>query len=147
MKLKNKNYVNAKKIIIELIFDFFCLGIGFIIAYFGKNKSFFEKEITIAIITLFGFSLSSTIFIHQAFAKTDNIDTVSLIKALSKDLWISLILICLSICLDFLASIELTDIITLISQTIRNGCIIYIFLCQIDILKSFLIILKNGSKK
>lgn len=144
--IKTKRTINVKtvkKIILEIIFILAGLGGGFLIAYFGKGESFLENEMITAIITLFGFSVTSTVFIYQSFKKKEEDNVNKLIKALAKNLLLTFILIGLALLFDFLSGFTCENAIPLIVKTFKFSTLIYAFLIQIDILMAFIIIIKK----
>ncbi len=133
----------VKKIILEISFILASLGGGFLIAYFGKGESFLENEMITAIITLFGFSVTSTVFICQALKQKENQGVNNLIKALAKNLLLTFILIAISLVFDFMSVFDWGKVIPLIIKTFKFSTLIYAFLIQIDILMAFIIIIKK----
>ena len=132
-----------KKIILEIIFILVSLGGGFLIAYFGKDESFLENEMITAIITLFGFSVTSTVFIYQSLKQKENPSVNNLIKALAKNLLLTFILIGVSLVFDFMSCFDWENVIPIIVETLKFATLIYAFLIQIDILMAFIIIIKK----
>lgn len=152
--MKTKTIIKSKKcffsrgkvnMVLTAIFSIVCLGLGFIIAFFGKGVSFIETELIIAIITLFGFGLTATVFVYQAFEKSDSKDTRNLIVALSKTLLLTLCLIVASLFFDFLTSLIMAEVWNVILGSLKYAALMYSLICQFDILTSFIII--TGGKK
>lgn len=144
--IKEKNTINKRKIF-HIILIIFCalgsLGFGFLIAFFGKGESYIESSIITAIITLFGFGLTSTVFVYQAFKDKDVDKVKKVIDALSNTLFLTFILIIASLILDFIGSLDFSQAVVITIQSFKYALLIYAFICQIDILISFLIIVKN----
>lgn len=69
--------------------------------------------------------------------------TKKLIKDLAKTLLLTFVLIILSLVFDFLVSLSFSDITNIVINTIKYSMLIYPFICQIDILIAFIIIVKN----
>ena len=61
-----------KNLLLSILFSIISLGIGFIIAFYGGGNSYIETELITAIITLFGFGLTATVFVYQAFEKSNS---------------------------------------------------------------------------
>ena len=144
--IKVKNTRNGKRtlnIIIIIVSVVLSLGLGFLIAYGGQGESYVETSLITAIITLFGFGLTSTVFVCQAFKDKDNEKIKRVIHALSNTLLLTLALIITSIILDFIGSLDFCETLLIIVKSLKYASLIYAFICQIDILLSFLIIVKN----
>lgn len=153
--MKTKTIIKSKKcffsrkkinMVLTAIFSIVCLGLGFIIAFWGKGISFIETELIIAIITLFGFGLTATVFVYQAFEKSDSKDTRNLIVALSKTLLLTLCLIVASLVFDFLASLIMAEVWNVILGSLKYAALMYSLICQFDILTSFIVIITGGKK-
>ena len=87
--MKNKTIVKEKKslslrkkrnLLLSILFSVVSLGIGFTIAFYGKGNSYIETELITAIITLFGFGLTATVFVYQAFEKSNSNEKKSIIS-------------------------------------------------------------------
>lgn len=156
--MKNNIDIKEKKIrtnqeknniFLSILFSALSLGLGFLVAFFGKGKSYIENELITAIITLFGFGLTATVFVYQAFEKKQSTEkTNNMIKALSKTLHLTLWLIVSSLVFDFIAD-SLTseaNIIIIIAKTLKYSSLIYSIICQFDILNSFTIIINKNKK-
>lgn len=92
---------------------------GFLIAFFGKGDSYVETELITAIITLFGFGLTATVFVYQAFGNSPSDDTMQVIKALSKTLLLTLCLVAAALVLDFIISTVTSDVWCLIVESLN----------------------------
>lgn len=99
-----------------------------------------------AIITLFGFGLTATVFVYQAFEKSNSNEKKSIICALSKTLLLTLCLVVVSLILDFAVSIVTINVVKVILSTLMYAALVYSIICQFDILNSFVIIITNGKK-
>lgn len=150
----NTSIVNKKSfsrfekinIILTIIFSAISLGLGFVIAFFGNGVSFFETDLITAIITLFGFGLTATVFVYQAFEKSVSKGTKMVITALSKTLLLTLCLVVVALILDFLASLTMTKAWDVIFKSLKYAALIYSLICQFDILNSFIVIITSGKK-
>lgn len=150
--MKTKTIIKQKKqltkhqkrnIILTILFIALSLAFGFFIAYFGNKSSFIETGLIAAIISLFGFGLTSTVFVYQALKDKESEITKKVIGALAKTLFLTLILIIIAIILDFVSTLQCHSYFLLIINTLKNAALIYAFICQIDILLSFITIIKN----
>ena len=153
--MKNKTIVKEKKsfslrdkrnLLLSILFSVISLGIGFIIAFYGKGNSYIETELITAIITLFGFGLTATVFVYQAFEKSNSNEKKNVICALSKTLLLTLCLVVGSLILDFAASIVTLKVVKIILSTLMYASMVYSTICQFDILNSFVIIITTGKK-
>ena len=153
--MKNKTIVKEKKslslrekrnLLLSVLFSVVSLGIGFIVAFYGKGNSYIETELITAIITLFGFGLSATVFVYQAFEKSNSNEKKSVICALSKTLLLTLCLVVVSLILDFAVSIVMIKAVKVILSTLMYASLVYSIICQFDILNSFVVIITNGKK-
>ena len=153
--MKNKTIVKEKKsfslrdkrnLLLSILFSVISLGIGFVIAFYGKGNSYFETELITAIITLFGFGLTATVFVYQAFEKSNSNEKKNVICALSKTLLLTLCLVVGSLMLDFAVSIVTLKVVKIILSTLMYASLVYSTICQFDILNSFVIIITNGKK-
>ena len=144
--IKEKNITNSQRTL-HIIIIIFCtllsLGLGFLIAFCGLGESYIESSLITAIITLFGFGLTSTVFVYQAFKDKENDKIKKVIRALSNTLLLTFVLIIASIILDFIGSLDLGNTSTIIMQILKYSSLIYALTCQMDILLSFLKIVKN----
>ena len=150
--MKNNTIIKTKKIyspcekrnlILTIVFSIFSLGFGFVISFFGKGISFIETNLIIAIITLFGFGLTATVFVYQALVKFNSKETMDVIIALSKTLLLTLCLIASSLVLDFCESIILFNRWNIFLKSLKYASLIYSFICQLDILNGFIIIIQS----
>ena len=153
--MKNKTIVKEKKsfslhdkrnLLLSILFSVISLGIGFVIAFYGKGNSYIETELITAIITLFGFGLTATVFVYQAFEKSNSDEKKNVICALSKTLLLTLCLVVGSLILDFAVSIVTLKVVKIILSTLMYASLVYSTICQFDILNSFVIIITNGKK-
>ena len=153
--MKNKTIVKEKKsfslrdkrnLLLSILFSVISLGIGFVIAFYGKGNSYIETELITAIITLFGFGLTATVFVYQAFEKSNSNEKKNVICALSKTLLLTLCLVVGSLILDFAVSIVTLKVVKIILSTLMYASLVYSTICQFDILNSFVIIITNGKK-
>ena len=133
-----------KKLIKNILLSIFFLIIsvvgGFLISFYGTGESFIEKELITALITLFGFGLTSTVFIYQTLQNRNSEKVEKIINSLIKTLLLTFGLIIISFIFDFLASVNVCQILM---NTFKYASLIYVFICQLDILISFAIIIKN----
>lgn len=148
--MNNKIVIKEKKsfssseiinIILTIVFSILSLGIGFVIAYFGKGKSYVETELISAIITLFGFGLTATVFVYQALENKQSKDTVKVIKAISKTLILTLCLIVASLVFDFVLDLITSEKLNVVIETLKYAALVYSMICQFDILNSFIVII------
>lgn len=148
IKREKKSFSARKKmnIFLTILFSTISLGIGFVIAYFGKGSSYIETELITAIITLFGFGLTATVFVYQAFDKTQSKDTIRVIKALSKTLLLTLCLVASALVLDFIVSAITSEVWMLILESLKYATLIYSAICQFDILNAFIVIITKSEK-
>ena len=153
--MKNETIIKSKKgyssrekanIALTIIFSLLSLGLGFVIAFFGKDVSFIENDLITAIITLFGFGLTATVFVYQAFEKSTSKETKNVITALSKTLLLTLCLVIASLIFDFLASLITAEVWNVILESLKYAALIYSLICQFDILNSFIVIITSGKK-
>ena len=135
-----------KNIFLTILFSILSLGMGFLIAFFGKGDSYVETELITAIITLFGFGLTATVFVYQAFGNSPSDDTMQVIKALSKTLLLTLCLVAAALVLDFIISTVTSDVWRLIVESLKNATLVYSGICQFDILNSFIVIITKRKK-
>ena len=153
--MKNKTIIKNKKsfsprekanIALTIIFSLSSLGLGFVIAFLGKGDSFIETDLITAIITLFGFGLTATVFVYQAFEKPMSKETKNVIAALSKTLLLTLCLVIVSLIFDFIASLITAEVWNVIFESLKYAALIYSLICQFDILNSFVVIITCGKK-
>lgn len=153
--MKNKTIVKEKKklslrdkknLLLSILFSIVSLGIGFVIAFYGKDNSYIETELITAIITLFGFGLTATVFVYQAFEKSNSDEKKNVICALSKTLLLTLCLVVASLILDFAVSIVTINVVKVILSTVMYASLVYSIICQFDILNSFVVIITNARK-
>lgn len=135
-----------KNIFLTILFSILSLGMGFLIAFFGKGDSYVETELITAIITLFGFGLTATVFVYQAFGNSPSDDTMQVIKALSKTLLLTLSLVAAALVLDFIISTVTSDVWCLIVESLKYATLVYSGICQFDILNSFIVIITKRKK-
>lgn len=127
---------------------FLVLGLagGFAISFWGKGQSYIETELITAIISLFGFGLTATVFVCQALEKKQSSQTKTVINALSNTLRLTLYLAVALLILDFIVSIEISDVFNFIAGGLKYTILIYSTICQFDILNAFIVIIKNDQK-
>lgn len=135
-----------KNIFLTILFSILSLGMGFLIAFFGKGDSYVETELITAIITLFGFGLTATVFVCQAFGNSPSDDTMQVIKALSNTLLLTLCLVAAALVLDFIISTVTSDGWCLIVESFKYATLVYSGICQFDILNSFIVIITKRKK-
>lgn len=144
-EIKTKKATTKKQkltMLLTISFIIISCGCGFLISFYGQGCSFIEQEFIGALITLFGFGLTSTVFIYQSINIKESEMAKKVIKSLSKTLLLTFILISISIIFDFLSTLFSGNIVICI-DTIKYASLIYSCICQIDILLSFLIIIKH----
>lgn len=153
LDMKNKTIIKNKKsfsfrekknIFFTCIITLISLGLGFVIAFFGKGVSFVEKDLITAIITLFGFGLTATVFVCQAFEKNTTKETRNVITALSKTLLLILCLVIAALVFDFIVDLITSAPWNLFFGSLKYATLIYSLICQFDILNSFFVLIKSG---
>ena len=153
--MKNKTTIKIRKsfsprekanIALTIIFSLLSLGLGFVIAFWGKGDSFIETDLITAIITLFGFGLTATVFVYQAFEKSTTKETKNVITALSKTLLLTLCLVIASLIFDFITSLITAEAWNVVCGSSKYATLIYSLICQFDILNSFIVIITSGKK-
>lgn len=153
--MKNETIIKSKKsyslrekanIALTIIFSLLSLWLGFVIAFFGKGVSFIENDLITAIITLFGFGLTATVFVYQAFEKFTAKETKNVITALSKTLLLTLCLVIAFLIFDFFASLITAEVWNVIFESLKYAVLIYSSICQFDILNSFIVIITSDKK-
>ena len=153
--MKNKTIVKdrrslspdeKKNLLLSVLFSVLSLGAGFLIAFFGKGESYVETELITAIITLFGFGLTATVFVYQAFENSQSDGTKQVIKALSKTLILTLCLVTSALTLDFIVSVITSEVWNLILESLKYATLVYSAICQFDILNSFIVIITKKQK-
>jgi hypothetical protein len=151
--MKHKTIIKSKKalspqdsisIVLTIVFSLLSLGLGLIIAIWGNGNSFVETDLITAIITLFGFGLTATVFVYQAFEKSISDNVINVIKALSKTLLLTLCLIIASVIFDFLVTLIKAEVWSVILESLKYATLIYALICQFDILNSFIVIITKG---
>ena len=148
--IKERSVKSFKKIILPIIFALLSLGAGFAIAFWGKDKSYIENNLITALITLFGFGITSTIFLYQAFKKEEMEKTKKLIHAIVNNLILTLVLLGSAILFDFLASLDFAEAANaakIVLKSLKFGAMIYASICQVDILIAFIKIVKGYREK
>lgn len=135
-----------KNLFLTILFLVIGLAGGFAISFWGKGHSYFETELVTAIISLFGFSLTATVFIYQALEKRQSSNTKVVIIALSNTLRLTFYLAVASLILDFIVSIEISDVIDFIAGGLKYTALIYSTICQFDVLNAFIVIINSGKK-
>lgn len=135
-----------KNVILTAVFTVLSLVIGFLIAELGNGESYVETELITAIITLFGFSLTATVFVYQAFENSQSNDAMNVIKAISKTLLLTLCLVIVALVLDFIISIIESVGWCWFLGGLKYAALVYSAICQFDILNSFIVII-NITKK
>lgn len=148
IKKEKRSFSSREKnnIFLTILFSILSLGIGFVIAHFGKGVSYVETELITAIITLFGFGLTATVFVYQAFENAKSKDTTNVIKALSKTLLLTLCLVMVSLVLDFIVSAITSEVWSTILDSAKYAALVYSAICQFDILNSFIVIITKSKK-
>lgn len=144
--IKEKKPTNKKRVFHILLIigcTLISLVAGFLISFFGCGDSYIETSIITAIITLFGFGLTSTVFVYQAFKDKDSEKVKRVMRTLSDTLLLTFILIVVALVLDFIGSLEVAQVAVITINSLKYASLVYAFICQIDILLSFLIIVKN----
>ena len=150
--MKNKTIIKTKKsyskreknnIFLRFLFLIISLTGGFLISFWGNGRSYIETELITAIISLFGFSLTATVFVYQALEKKQSSNTKVVISALSNTLRLTLCLAVASLIFDFMVSIEIWDKISFIAGGLKYTTLIYSTICQFDILNAFIVIIKS----
>ena len=131
--MKNKTIIKSKKafsrqdrisIVLTIVFSLLSLGLGLIIAIWGNGNSFVETDLITAIITLFGFGLTATVFVYQAFEKSISDSVINVIKALSKTLLLTLCLIIASVIFDFLVTLIKAEVWSVILESLKYATLI-----------------------
>ncbi len=145
-KIKIRNVVDKKKILITILFIILSVSVSCLIVFWGKGNSFLEnkQQMFACLISLFGFGLTSTIFIYQSITNENlNKEKIKkLINSLARSLSLILVLIISALLLDFLLStIEVNLVVTLLS-ILYYSFIIYSFICLIDIMVGLIVIIK-----
>lgn len=147
METKTIRKRKTRNIILTILFNALSLALGFFIAYFGNKSSFIETWFIATVILLFGFILTFSGFVYQSLKDKESEATEKVISkfisALAKTLFLILVLIIIAIILDFVSTLQYRNDFLLIISTLKNAALIYAFICQIDILVSFIIIIKN----
>ncbi len=127
------------------------LLLGFVIAYFGKDLSYIEESFITVSLTLFGFNLTSVVFICGAIQNikvTDNAQISVLLKEIAESLGTILCAILVAIGLDFLVSIIVCpDFLNMVLRTVKYGALLFSLFSQLDVIKAFLKIVKSMYKK
>ena len=145
--VKERSVKSFKGIFLPIIFALLSLGAGFAIAFWGKGQSYIENNLITALITLFGFGITSTIFLYQAFKKEEMEKTKKLIHAIVNNLILTLALIGFAILFDFLASLDFAETANIVLKSLKYGAMIYASICQVDILIAFIKIVKGYREK
>ena len=150
-KIKTYNQGNAKSIIRTIGYVTLSLLIGFAIAYFGKGTSYIEESFITISLTLFGFDLTSVIFMCgtiQHIKVADNARINVLLKEIAESLGFMLGAILLAIILDFLTSvIHCPQVLCLVIKTLKYGSLCCSLISQLDIISAFLRIVKVMPEK
>lgn len=141
--IKERSVKSLKGIVLPIIFALLSLGVGFAIAFWGKEQSYIENNLITALITLFGFGITSTIFLYQAFKKEEMEKTKKLIHAIVNNLILTLTLLGSAILFDFLASLDFAEVASVVLNSLKFGAMIYASICQVDILLAFIKIVKG----
>lgn len=146
-KIKTYNQGKAKHTIRTVGFISLSLLIGFAIAYFGKGISYIEESFITISLTLFGFDLTSVIFmcgIIQHMKASDNAQISVLLKEIAESLSFMLCALLVAIVLDFLTSIiQGPSFLILAFNTLRYGSLCCSLIAQLDIISAFLRIVKS----
>lgn len=132
----------VKTFILTIIFIIASIGLGFIIAYYGKGESFIETDFLNIIITLFGFGLTSTVFIYQTVKNKESDQALHVIQSLTKTLVLIFALIIISILFDFIANSDVSEKAIFVMNVFKNASLIYALICLADVFLSFITIIK-----
>lgn len=146
-KKKSLSKKEKKNIILSILFSIISLVVGFFISFFGQGESYVETELITAIITLFGFGLTATVFVCQSFEDSQTENTMKVIKALSKTLFLTLVLVVCSLIFDFIASVITSEVWLGIMESAKYAALVYSTICQFDVLNSFIVIIRSGKKE
>lgn len=141
--VKERSVKSLKRIVLPIIFALLSLSAGFAIAFWGKEQSYIENNLITALITLFGFGITSTIFLYQAFKKEEMERAKKLIHAIVNNLILTLTLLGSAILFDFLASLDFAEVASVVLNSLKYGAMIYASICQVDILLAFIKIVKG----
>lgn len=141
--VKERSVKSLKGIVLPIIFALLSLSAGFAISFWGKEQSYIENNLITALITLFGFGITSTIFLYQAFKKEEMERVKKLIHAIVNNLILTLILLGSAILFDFLASLDFAEVASVVLNSLKYGAMIYTSICQVDILLAFIKIVKG----
>ena len=152
--IKTRREPSTKNVLFSLFFCALSIAVGIIVSYYGTGESFVETGLLTAIITLFGFGLTATVFVYQAFGKNEKAEENAVLLALTKTLKLTLILISVSISLDFLGDVipvkpeahPAAFNLRTICNIGKTASQIYALICQFDIINSFSIIVCNKKK-
>ena len=145
--VKERSVKSLKGIVLPIIFALLSLSAGFAISFWGKEQSYIENNLITALITLFGFGITSTIFLYQAFKKEEMERVKKLIHAIVNNLILTLILLGSAILFDFLASLDFAEVASVVLNSLKYGAMIYASICQVDILLAFIKIVKGNRGK
>ena len=146
--IKNKKFFTSREkvnIVLTIVFSLVSLGFGIVIAFFGNGSSYIETDLITSIITLFGFGLTATVFVYQAFEKNSTRDTKNVINALSQTILLTLYLIIGALVFDFFESLLEAGICNNIIVSFKYAALIYAVICQFDIMNSFIIIITKNN--
>lgn len=152
--MKNKTKIKIKTLFsksnrVKVIAVVLCsLILGYVVKIFGQSVSYFETEIITAIISLFGFSLTATVFVYQAIEKKQSEKkdekVKKVISSLANTLVLTFCLIVLIIILEFICTLNIYKTVNDICEVLKNAVIVYSFFLQADIINCFVVILTNN---
>lgn len=143
MEKKTRSYLKRtfssifKKIFVILI----SVTSGYFIAQYGNNDSFVESGAISTAFTLFGFGITSTVFIYQAFSGNKSENVKALMIGLAKTLKLTFFLLLITIIMDFLASLEFNCKVINAILIAKYSSLVFTVICLFDILNAFLIII------
>lgn len=149
--IKTKQVIDVKRLFINIVLVALSLAFGYFISVHGTGKSFIENHLLSATITLFGFSLSATVFVKNVFKGKDE-NSSNLISALSKSLKLILYLIVAAMIIEFFEYFEFNKYIEketivfniiLVIKTLKYATMCASIMCQMDILNSFVVLINR----
>lgn len=153
-RIKTIDLCKRKNTIAVVLFVLLSVIGGFLIAFFGRGDSFVEESFTTCSLTLFGFDLTSVVFVYgvlQRYSTAESERIAVLLKKIASSIRLILVLILCSIASDFIASIfKDCYVINIVINCIKYSLLLYSLICQIDVINTFLILVKqrpHGSKE